>query len=160
MDITFRTEEGRFNYRVTAVIMNRNRLLVMKDERSPYYYLPGGRVKMGETAQEAVLRELREELGIMAEIVRPLWFNQSFFVEDVDKERYHEICIYYLVDINATGLLSRGESFRCIESENGEQLTFFWMPFEKVRGEYLYPEFIKEHILHIPETLECTVEYR
>ena len=77
----------------------------MKDERSPYFYLPGGRVQMGETAEHAILRELDEELQIKPEIVRPLWFVQNFFTEDVDKLNYHEICIYFLVDISKTDLL-------------------------------------------------------
>ena len=72
MDITFETEVGRFNYRVCAVLLDRGRILAMHDERSPYFYLPGGRVRMGERAEDAVLREVREELGIEARIVRPL----------------------------------------------------------------------------------------
>jgi 8-oxo-dGTP pyrophosphatase MutT (NUDIX family) len=161
MDITFHTSEGRFNYRVTAIIVDDERLLVMKDERSPYYYLPGGRVKMRETAQDAVLRELQEELGVSAEIIRPLWFNQSFFTEDVDKEQYHEICIYYLVDVSRTDLSDRSDCFTCTESEKGEHLSFSWMPFEEIPQAYLYPEFIKERILRpLPDALECNVEYR
>ena len=56
MDITFTTEEGRFNYRVCAVLLDGSRILAMHDENSPYFYLPGGRVKMGERAEDAVLR--------------------------------------------------------------------------------------------------------
>lgn len=56
----------------------------MHDECSPYFYLPDGRVKMGETAEQAIVREIREELGITLKIARPLWLNQAFFTEDVD----------------------------------------------------------------------------
>lgn len=64
MDITFDTGEGRFNYRVCAILLDGDRVLAMHDERSPYYYLPGGRVRMGERAEDAVLREVQEELGV------------------------------------------------------------------------------------------------
>ena len=50
MDISFAAGEKKFNYRVAAVILNGGKLLAMRDEYSPYYYLPGGRVKLGETA--------------------------------------------------------------------------------------------------------------
>ena len=83
MDITFDTGEGRINYRVCAILLDGQRVLAMHDERSPYYYLPGGRVRMGERAEDAVLREVREELGIEAKILRPLWLSQAFFNEDV-----------------------------------------------------------------------------
>ena len=98
MDISYQEGGGKFNYRVCAVMVHEGKLLAMRDERSPYYYLPGGRVKLGETAENAVLRELREELGISAAIRRPLWLNQGFFTEDVDQLRYHELCLYFLMD--------------------------------------------------------------
>ena len=66
MDITFETGKEKFNYRVCAIIINDGKILAMKDYRTPYYYLPGGRVQMGETAEAAVLREVLEELNIEA----------------------------------------------------------------------------------------------
>ena len=111
MDITFETEAGRFNYRVCAVLLDRGRILAMHDERSPYFYLPGGRVRMGERAEDAVLREVREELGIEARIERPLWLSQAFFIEDVDQTDFHELCLYFLVDASGTDLLARGDRF-------------------------------------------------
>lgn len=80
----------------------------MHDERSPYYYLPGGRVQMGETAEHAVVREVEEELNIRAKVIRPLWLNQSFFTEDVDQLNYHEICLYFLMDVSETDLAEKG----------------------------------------------------
>ena len=151
MDITFETEAGRFNYRVCAVLLDRGRIFAMHDERSPYFYLPGGRVRMGERAEDAVLREVREELGIEARIVRPLWLSQSFFNEDVAHVDYHELCLYFLVDASATDLLTRGDRFRGPELRHVHD--FEWLPFERLKDEYFYPLFLKTEIFHLPEQL-------
>jgi ADP-ribose pyrophosphatase YjhB (NUDIX family) len=159
LDITFPTPEGRFNYRVCAIITHGEKLLVMKDERSPYYYLPGGRVTLHETAENAILREIKEELEIDAEIVRPLWLMQSFFTEDVSHEKYHELCLYFLIDVSGTGLLRRGDRF--LLTENGRHRhVFSWMPFDELKDQYLYPEFIKEGVFHLPGHLELRTEFQ
>ena len=43
MDISFKIGNEKFNYRVCAMIISDGKILAMHDERSPYYYLPGGR---------------------------------------------------------------------------------------------------------------------
>ena len=151
MDITFETEAGRFNYRVCAVLLDGERILAMHDERSPYFYLPGGRVRMGERAEDAVLREVREELGIEARILRPLWLSQSFFNEDVVRVDYHELCLYFLVDASATDLLTRGDRFRGPELRHVHD--FEWLPFERLKDEYFYPLFLKTEIYRLPDGL-------
>lgn len=158
MDITFQTAEGRFNLRACAVILREGAVLTMRDDRSPYSYLPGGRVALQETAQQALLRELREELGIQAEIRRPLWVNQAFFTEDVSGEKYHELCFYFLVDVENTALPGWGDSFQ--RQEGARLHRFTWLPLSRLREEYLYPEFIKEHIFHLPECLELMEEHK
>lgn len=55
MDLTFKTDQGRFNYRVCAIIIHDGKILSMHDECSPYYYLPGGRVDLHETAEKTDL---------------------------------------------------------------------------------------------------------
>ena len=112
MDITYISGQEKFNYRVCAVIVSGGKILAMRDERSPYFYLPGGRVRLGETAEHAVIREVEEELRITPRIIRPLWLNQGFFTEDVDQLRYHELCLYFLMDVSGTGLLDRGNGLR------------------------------------------------
>lgn len=157
MDLTFKTDNGRFNYRVCAVIINENKILAMHDERSPYYYLPGGRVSLHETAENAVLREVKEELGIDAEIVRPLWLNESFFVEDVNHDKFHEICVYFLIDISKTDLLMKGEKFVLYEREHTHE--FEWLEFERLKSEYFYPLFLKEKIFDLPAHLELLTTF-
>ena len=104
MDLSFRVQDAKFNYRVCGLILSGDCVLAMQDEHAPYFYLPGGRVQLGETAEEAILRELREELDIEAAIQRPLWLCQNFFTEDVDQVRYHELCLYFLLDASRAGL--------------------------------------------------------
>ena len=37
MDISFRLEDRRFNYRVSAMLLSGTRILAVHDERSPYF---------------------------------------------------------------------------------------------------------------------------
>ena len=156
IDLSFVSGKEKFNYRVCAVIISEGKLLAMHDERSPYYYLPGGRVQMGETAEAAVVREVQEELAVTPEIIRPLWLNQAFFTEDVDGLHYHELCLYFLMDFAGTDLLARGQSFRRDEGVHSHQFT--WLSFESLADAYFYPIFLKREIFHLPEQLTLRTE--
>ena len=156
MDISFKNGNEKFNYRVCAIIVNDEKILAMKDDYSPYYYLPGGRVKIGETAEDAVIRECKEELCIEPEIIRPLWLNQAFFTEDVSKIRFHELCVYFLMDISKTDLISRGKEFILYEGERKNR--FVWLSFKNLEKEYFYPNFLKKDIFNLPENLEIRTE--
>ncbi|STY30004.1 MutT/nudix family protein [Legionella wadsworthii] len=49
-----------------ALILNEsNQILLVKHTYQPHWHLPGGGVKKGESAQEALIRELKEEVGII-----------------------------------------------------------------------------------------------
>ena len=138
------------------MIISDGKILAMHDERSPYYYLPGGRVEMGETAESAVIREAQEELGVTTKIIRPLWLNQAFFTEDVDGLNYHELCIYYLMDIANTDLLSKGDIFTSKEGKRTH--TFEWLEFERLKDEYFYPLFLKKDIFNLPNEFTIRTE--
>lgn len=156
MDISFQSGNEKFNYRVCAMMISDGKILAMRDERSPYNYLPGGRVEIGETAEAAVVREVREELGVTAKISRPLWLNQAFFTEDVDHLKYHELCVYFLMDFTETDLLSRGAKFTA--KEGSRTHTFEWLEFDRLQDEYFYPLFLKKDIFRLPETFTIRTE--
>jgi ADP-ribose pyrophosphatase YjhB (NUDIX family) len=157
MDISFKYENQKFNYRVCAVMISENKILAMHDERSPYFYLPGGRVTMGETAENAIIREVQEELGITPRISRTLWLNQAFFTEDVDNLRYHELCIYFLMDFSDTNLLDHGTIFTMTEGKHTH--TFEWLEFDSLKDKYFYPLFLKKEIFNLPKELIIRTEF-
>ncbi|WP_342559926.1 NUDIX domain-containing protein [Psychrobacillus sp. FSL W7-1457] len=156
MDLSFKTDEGRFNYRVAGLIINEGKILIMKDERSPYYYVPGGRVGLHEKSEDAIHREIREELSTEVAIDRLLWINENFFEEEVSKERFHEICFFYLLSLKNDDLLNKGNQFT--ENENGKINTYYWKAFDELQELNVFPLFLKEKCHDLPQQITHLVE--
>ena len=62
-DMTVPCEEGLINLRVGAIIMKNGKILMVGNDRADYLYSVGGRIKFGETSEEAVIREVYEYDG-------------------------------------------------------------------------------------------------
>lgn len=58
-DMTVPCEDGLINIRVGAIIMKDGQMLMVGNKIRPeYLYSVGGRIKFGETVEEAVIREV------------------------------------------------------------------------------------------------------
>lgn len=153
MDLTFKTSEGCFNYRVAGIIIHEQRLLIMRNDQGKHYYLPGGRVSLHESSEEAIVREIKEELQVDARVVRLLWIHENFFEKLDSKEKFHEICLYYLMDVPSEFLSQSNQQFSL--KENNEMLFHFdWMPLTKLHEVNLKPECIKRIIQSLPYSIE------
>ena len=65
---------------VSAAIFRDGRVLIVRRARPPahgLYTLPGGGVELGETLEEAVVREVREETALEVEPVELAGFRQA-----------------------------------------------------------------------------------
>lgn len=149
MDISFKSAEGAFNFRAAAIIVHDGRILVLQDEGIPHDYLPGGRVHLGEPAEAALARELREELDIAPLPHRLVFMAESFFT--ISGTRHHEMALYYLMDAPEE-LLSRSDHFT--RAEGSEVHHFRWVRFEELRDLSFFPVFLKERIFSLPDTPE------
>lgn len=147
-DISIKTNFGRYNYRVGAIIINDANLLMVKNSNAPYYYSVGGRVKFGESSTDAILREVFEETQIKFEIERLAFIHENFFIWEIDNEPFHEISLFYLMKQQDT------KNIKCNTiGENGGDEELYWLPLNKLNQYQLYPEFFKMELTNAIESV-------
>lgn len=65
--------------RVAAVLPYDGRIVLVRHRKGDavYHLLPGGGVEVGESVGDALVREVREETGLIARAVRPLFISDA-----------------------------------------------------------------------------------
>lgn len=74
----------------------------------------------------------------------------------MDELQYHEICIYFLIDIEESSILQMGNKFTLQEGNHTHD--FEWLEFDSLKDLYFYPLFLKNEIFNIPEILTLRTE--
>ncbi|MCC7421438.1 MAG: NUDIX hydrolase [Planctomycetaceae bacterium] len=146
----------RFQYRIVAVALHEGRVLLHRGDDDEFWSLPGGRAEQGETSEETLVREMREELATEVSLVRPLWFVENFFA--YQHRAVHEIALYFLVQLHRDfPHFAPDATFRC--AQPSEPFTFRWFPTDRetLAGLPLLPSFLQEELSRLPERLEHRV---
>ena len=97
-DITLPIEDGFFNLRVGAIILRDGKFLMVKSAGHLYCYSVGGRIRFGETAEQAAVREVEEETGVRLEIERLGFVEENYFYGDSPWNRgrlIYELAFYF-----------------------------------------------------------------
>lgn len=118
-DCGFTRENSWFRYRAAAIIIEKGCILFVGNMRENYFYSVGGGVHMGETAKDAVLREVFEETGIQYEIDRLAFIHENFFEGDGSLEglNCHEVSFYYIMKSRGTQQLNSNSYTQGVKEE-------------------------------------------
>lgn len=115
---------------VRAVIVADGQVLLAQKPGAAHTFLPGGHVEPGEPATEAVLRELREELGVAGRVERFLGAVEHGWQTPAGD--VHEVNLLFLVaapDLDAATAPPAREA----------QLQFLWQPVHRLRDVRVEP---------------------
>jgi 8-oxo-dGTP pyrophosphatase MutT (NUDIX family) len=113
-----------------GVCVVEGRLLLCHGKRSSLTYLPGGHIEFLETAQQALVREIKEELGLDAEAGRFLGCCEHAFVQK--GEPHAEINLVFELQIPG---LTPSAPVAAAE----EWIGFVWQPLSRLAEATLEP---------------------
>lgn len=153
-DILFKEENGVFSYRVAGICVNNGKVLLQTTTDDPTFAFPGGHVAFGETNEETLIREFKEEIGAEIRVGDLKWVAEVFF--PWGSRPCHQICLYYLVDILSPEIPREG-MFLATEHMEGRNfdLEYHWVPIEQAKDYELYPTQCR----HLLERLDEGVQH-
>ncbi len=155
--LSFLKGKRRYNYRTAAVIIRNNHVLVCREDKDDFVYLPGGRVEFGEPSNVALGREIEEELQCTGEVGRLLFAVENFF--ELQGENFHEISKYYMVELpDDFPFIVEGPTL--ITFDEGHELKFYWV---KIEGDglvefNLLPKWLRGQLDDLPDTTVHLIE--
>lgn len=149
-DMTVSCDDGLINIRVGAIIMQDGKFLMVGNERADYLYSVGGRVKFGETAEEAVIREVWEETGVRMEVDWLGFVHENYFYGDAPSnlgKLIYEISFFFYMKV-PEGFVPVSDSFT--EDESREHLR--WVSADETVT--IYPEFFRTQLQNPEKTVK------
>ena len=81
-----------------ALIRQGEQILLVQRKRPPFagcWSLPGGSVELGETVEEALIREVREETGLEVRVSRLLGYADGIQRDPEGRVQYHHVILYF-----------------------------------------------------------------
>lgn len=153
-DIIFKTEDYVFSYRVAGVLVRDGKVLLQRPTNDTAYAIPGGHVSFGETNEETLVREFKEEIDADIKVERLKWVGEIFFPWG-DKP-CHQICLFYEVSLKDPTHIPLDGGFYGKEELEGKEfnLEFVWIDVKEIENIELYPPEAKTYLAEGGSTVE------
>jgi len=123
-----------FEICVRGIIVKNNKILVCKNKKKDFYFFPGGHVDLGENAEHALIRELKEELNLSVKRVFFMGANENFFKDEDGK--HHEINLVFRVIAD-----------KVKDKSMEDYIDFFFLDIKKFSEEKVLPTIIQKSVL-------------
>lgn len=111
---------------VRGIILRDGKIAMMHSQKYNYYKLPGGGIEPGESLEETLVREVREESGL---IVKPDTIKEFGYVRRIEKGKFEDIFIqdnYYFICEAEAGIVE--QELDAYEAE--ERFVLEFVPIE------------------------------
>jgi 8-oxo-dGTP pyrophosphatase MutT (NUDIX family) len=151
--ISFDIDDVRFNYRTAAICHCNDKILLHRARQDDFWALPGGRCEASETAKEAVVREMKEELDVSALAGRLVFVVENFFT--YDDWHGHEVGMYFEVQLPQDSPVTRKQAPWTPPDE--PDAVFRWFAAEELAGICIKPDFLTAKLFDLPPTTEHLV---
>ena len=99
-DLSIIIDGVKFNFRVGLLVKKQKQVLVECNQDYDFVVLPGGRVKTLESSEDALIREINEEMKIDLTNynLEFIGIDENFF--ELDNIKYHELYFIYKIEID------------------------------------------------------------
>ena len=151
--VQFDSGNNRFLMSTRGIALDKGRVLLFNVIGWDWWALPGGRVEIQEKSEDALRREMQEELNTTVKVGRLVWIVENFFREN--ERSYHEVGMYYLMDLptDSTVITSQEST-----SKDGPvTLRFRWFRLQELDKINLRPAFLRKALQNLPKQIEHVI---
>ena len=153
-DWLFYNQDSICNYRTVGVLIRNNKILVQREKDGNEYALPGGHVIIGETSEQALIREYKEETGADILCSRMIWIEEAFW--KWENKNAHTIAFYYLISLKNEADIP--DSYFESHKDNCN-ILLEWVTVDSLKNLTIYPTFVKKKIVNISENIEHFISF-
>lgn len=128
------SDELEFRISVYGILIKDKQLLIHTTPWSKNYNIPGGKIEKGELTKETLIREFKEETGLIVEPTELIAVKENF-VRLREIKSYHSILIFYLVK-DVGGTLGK------LDNKEGDSEETKFVPLDEQLLKDMEPVFI------------------